>query len=49
MRHLQKGANSLWYVLSLRNWGSGCSSVGGAVASYSRGTRFESSHRQNLY
>ena len=29
--------------------GSGCSLVGRAVASDSRGPRFESSHRQNIY
>ena len=29
--------------------GSGCVSVGRAVASMTRGPRFESSHRQNLY
>ena len=29
-------------------WGSGCSSVGRAVASDTRGPRFESSHRQNF-
>ena len=29
--------------------GSGCNSVGRAVASDTRGPRFESSHRQNLY
>ena len=29
--------------------GSGCGSVGRAVASNTRGPRFESSHRQNLY
>ena len=31
-----------------RNTGSGCGSVGRAVASNTRGPRFESSHRQNL-
>ena len=30
-------------------WGSGCGAVGRAVASDTRGPRFESSHRQNLY
>ena len=29
--------------------GSGCGSVGKTVASDTRGLRFESSHRQNLY
>ena len=29
--------------------GSGCGSVGRAVASDTRGPRFESSHRQNLF
>ena len=29
--------------------GSGCGAVGRAVASETRGPRFESSHRQNLY
>ena len=29
--------------------GSGCGAVGGAVASDTRGPRFKSSHRQNLY
>ena len=29
-------------------WGSGCGSVGWAVASHTRGPRFESSHRQKL-
>ena len=30
-------------------WGSGCGSVGRAVSSDTRGPRFKSSHRQNLY
>ena len=36
---------STWYGCWL---GSGCGSVGRAVASNTRGLRFETSHRQNL-
>ena len=32
----------------LSNYGSGCGSVGRAVASDTRGPQFESSHRQNF-
>ena len=32
----------------IQTWGSGCGTVGRAVASDTRGPRFESCHRQNL-
>ena len=32
----------------ISRWGSGCGSVGRAVASNTRGPRFESSHRQKF-
>ena len=32
----------------IRNHGSGCGTVGRAVASYTRDTRFESQHWQNI-
>ena len=35
-------------TLTIERMGSGCGSVGGAVASNTRGPRFESSHPQNL-
>ena len=48
----------MWRVISLEisflekkishQWGSGCGSVGRAVASHYRGPRFESSHRQEI-
>ena len=36
--------NAFW-SLSIKKMGSGCGAVGRAVASDSRGLRFESSHR----
>ena len=36
------------YFLNFRELGSGCGSVGGAVASNARGPRFEYSHRQTF-
>ena len=36
-------------VITMRELGSGRGSVGRAVASDSRGPRFEASHRQNIY
>ena len=40
--------NSVKYYLKIKT-GSGCGSVGRAVASNTRGPRFESSHRQKIY
>ena len=38
----------LSYFNNTKTWGSGCGSVGKAVASNTRGPLFESSHRQNF-
>ena len=47
------GSNPIWEVVrdlgkNVETMGSGCGSVGRAVASDSRGPRFESSHRQKF-
>ena len=38
----------IWKLTMLDRLGSGCGSVGRAVASNTRGPRFESSHRQKI-